>query len=134
MPYHHFTQSERVMLSTLNQAGFKKSEIARQLNKHPSTIGRELKRNPANKRNGYHAVWAGRMRRRRRHKVNQRCRKLTFNRQLQHKIEQKLKRGWSPEQIAGITKEVSHVTIYRWVYTEREDLKKYLLQNCELLL
>lgn len=127
MPHIHLTQEDRVMLGALKRAGHTQADIARQLNKHRSTVCRELQRNAAPNKNGYHAATARLLTAERRRKANQRCRKLSFNRYLQRKIERKLvRRQWSPEQIAGQLGVVSHMTVYRWVYEERPDLKRYL--------
>ena len=50
----HLTLQEREMVSQMHHAGSKQVEIARRLNRHPSTISRELRRNRS--RNGYWAV------------------------------------------------------------------------------
>lgn len=126
MPYHHLTQEDRVVLGALMRAGHNQADIARHLNKHRSTISRELIRNPSPNKSGYHAAAARLQAAERRRLANQHCRKLTFNTTLQQKLERKLKRGWSPEEIAGHFGTVSHPTIYRWVYEERLDLKKHL--------
>ena len=45
MKYKHLTLEKRYQIQAYKEAGFKKNEIAKKLNVHPSTIGRELKRN-----------------------------------------------------------------------------------------
>jgi IS30 family transposase len=126
MPYHHLTQEDRVLLGALWRAGHSRADIARHLHTHRSTIGRELKRNGAPNKSGYHATTARLVTAERRRVANQRCRKLTSDQRLQQKIERKLRRGWSPEQIARWSQLVSHITIYRWIYNERPDLKRHL--------
>lgn len=126
MPYTHLKQEDRVLLGAFMRLGHSQAYIARYLGKHPSTISRELQRNCVANKSGYHAATARITAERRRLSANQRCRKLRFDVALQQKIERKLHRGWSPEQIAGTLNVASHVTIYRWIYEERIDLKKYL--------
>jgi len=126
MPYTHLKQEDRVVLGALLRAGHKQADIARHLNKHRSTICRELQRNRSPNKSSYHAAKARLLTAERRYQTNQRCRKLSFNKHLQHRIERKLKRGWSPEQVANFSGVVSYVTIYRWIYEERIDLKRYL--------
>ncbi|MCH8748156.1 IS30 family transposase [Patescibacteria group bacterium] len=124
MLYHHLTQEDRVRLAALKRAGHTHSFIAQQLGLHYTTIGRELKRNGAGR---YHATTAKLLTIARRRRANQCCRKLTYNKKLQRQIERKLvNRHWSPEQIAAWSGSVSHMTIYRWIYEERSDLKKCL--------
>lgn len=127
MPYHHFTQEERVALAALKRTGLRPAVIARQLGKHRSTISRELLRNQAPNKSGYHATSARLLAAARRYRANQRCRKLVGNKQLRGKIERKLKnRQWSPEEIAGTLGNISHPTIYGWIYQQRPDLKRHL--------
>lgn len=45
MNYTHLTQAERYQIAILNKAGHDQSEIARVMNRHSSTISRELRRN-----------------------------------------------------------------------------------------
>ena len=56
MNYTHLTQEERYQIYTLLREGFSKRYIAWRLNRSPSTISREIKRNRA--RNGYFAKHA----------------------------------------------------------------------------
>src|SRR5690606_25175730 len=63
MNYTHLTQEERYQIYTLLREGFSKRHIAWRLNRSPSTISREIKRNRA--RNGYFAKHANTVARRR---------------------------------------------------------------------
>ena len=45
MSYKHLTIEERYQIQAYKEVGFAKNEIAKKLNVHPSTIGRELNRN-----------------------------------------------------------------------------------------
>jgi IS30 family transposase len=45
MNYTHLTQDERYQIAILSKAGHDRSDIAQVLNRHKSTIGREMKRN-----------------------------------------------------------------------------------------
>ena len=56
MNYTHLTQEARYQIYTLLREGFSKRYIAWRLNRSPSTISREIKRNRA--RNGYFAQHA----------------------------------------------------------------------------
>jgi IS30 family transposase len=110
--------------------------IASQLGRAPSTVSREINRN-----GGCHAYRASRADqnawdRALRPKV---C-KLVMNRPLCRKVESKLRRKWSPEQIAGWLKrerpddewnQVSHETIYRSLFIQargafKKELQQYL--------
>lgn len=45
MKYAHLTRDERYPIAILLKAGHKQCDIARIMNRHPSTISRELRRN-----------------------------------------------------------------------------------------
>ena len=46
--FKHLTQKQRYHIEAYKKAGYGNSEIAKDLGVHPSTIGRELKRNMTN--------------------------------------------------------------------------------------
>lgn len=109
--------------------------IAGLLGRSPSTISREIKRN-----GGYahyravhaeQAAWN-------RAKRPKRC-KLINNVQLSQIVAKKLRRQWSPQQIAGWLKraypgdedyQVSHETIYRTLFIQTRGALKKELQQC----
>lgn len=109
--------------------------IAASLGRAPSTVSRELRRNHGTQ--GYRANQADERawERARRPKP---C-KLTTHRALAKMVAGKLRRQWSPEQIAGWLKhlypndmscQVSHETIYRTLYIQsRGGLKQELLAH-----
>ena len=129
--YTHIKPDERVELAILLRAGHKKSEIARFLGKHPSSISREIRRNSTNE-GRYNCLLAKKNTRIKRLNANKRFRKLRHNKKLRRYIERKLRKYWSPEQIAGRLAYrfgktiVCHETIYQFIYKYREDLKKLL--------
>jgi len=132
MSYKHFSRDERLGLATLKRAGFKQKEIARQLNRHPSTISRELGRGAAKSTTGYDVRVAQKRKVFKRITANQRFRKINNNEQLIRYVTDKLKLYWSPQQIAGrLSLEfgftiLCHETIYRHIYKQHPELKKYL--------
>lgn len=100
-------------------------EIADRLGRAPSTVYRELKRNffkdqELSELNGYHAIAAQDMYERRRATH----RKMIAHQDLKAAMENRLKAGWSPEQITGRMRlerhliRVSHETIYRFAYSK----------------
>ncbi len=109
--------------------------IAELLGRAPSTISREIGRN-----GGYDSYRASRAdaeawERSRRPK---RCR-LACRQQLRQLVEEKLREGWSPRQIAGWLKrtyprdelvQVSHETIYRSLFIQARGALKKELQQC----
>lgn len=137
MPYHHITRENRIEIRTLLRAGNSKSEVAKQLGFHPSTIGREIKRNLDAKRQ-YNYEHANSIASRRRCVANQHHRVLSvvldrkeWN-QLTRIVERKIRQlHWSPEQVSGWLKArkgivVAAQTIYDWIYGFAKHLRKFL--------
>lgn len=128
------TLSEREEISRGIVAGNSIRSIADLLGRSPSTVSREIKRNGG--RDGYRASQADQTAWDRAQRPKP-C-KLVINRALGRIVAQKLRRFWSPEQIAGWLKrthpddengQVSHETIYRSLFIQaRGALKKELLQ------
>jgi IS30 family transposase len=127
--------SEREEISRGLVANQSLRSIAKSLNRSPSTISREVRRN-----GGRHTYRAARSDQRAwdcatRPKP---C-KLSFNDPLCQLIARKLRRKWSPQQIAGWLKRkhpdeeqyrVSHETIYRSLYVQTRGVLKKELQEC----
>ncbi len=127
--------AEREEISRGIARGNSLRSIAALLQRAPSTISREIRRNSG--LDSYRANRADQLAwdRARRPKV---C-KLVKHRSLARIVAKKLQIDWSPEQIAGWLKQiypadesyqVSHETIYRSLYIQaRGALKKELLQH-----
>jgi IS30 family transposase len=128
------TIAEREEISRGLVAGKSLRSIASGLGRAPSTISREIHRNggmESYRANQADQAW------------DRACRpktcKLAQNRTLSRIVADKLKRQWSPEQIAGWLKvthpgnedfQVSHETIYRTLFIQaRGALKKELLEH-----
>ena len=130
MPYKHFTPEQRNGLSALLRAKIKKKEIAKLLGKHRTTIWRERKRAETNGR--YYVRKSKRLAKEKRIKANARFRKIENDKYLRRYIVKKIKKYWSPEQIAGRwndnhkRKHIGKDTIYKYIYDKRKDLVKYL--------
>jgi len=126
MHYGQLDLDERIELSRLHEAGIAPSEIARIMGRHPTTIGRELRRNSLPKA-GYKPASADRIALSRRRRLS-RIERLN---PLGDHVRDHLAMGWSPEQIAGRLRlvgsqhGVSHESIYRWP-VRREKLHRYL--------
>jgi transposase, IS30 family len=116
--YAQLTPEERYQIYILTQAGHRRSEIARMLNRDKSTIGRELRRNRGLK--GYRPRQAhARALRRREEKARPR-----FAGTLWPRVAALLCEDWSPEQISGRLRieegiRVSHEWIYQFVYADK---------------
>jgi IS30 family transposase len=131
MLHKHFTSDQRNELSALLRAKVKKKDIARQLGKDRTAVWRELQRN-GSENNKYYARKAKRLTKERRIRANSRFRKIEKDKALLKYIVKKLKKYWSPEQIAGRWNKkykrnrIGKDTIYKFVYSKRKDLVKYL--------
>jgi IS30 family transposase len=127
MPYTHLTENDRYVIGHLSISDFSIREIARRINRHHTTVSRELKRNdnPLYADNIYWHDWTQPEALERRHRARHQRRRS--NHRLAKYVKRKLKDDWSPEIIAEKLKidypnddgmRVSHETIYRWVYLE----------------
>lgn len=132
--YTHLTVEERVTLMLMRLQGSSLRAIASQLGRHPSTLSREVRRQPQPAR--YDATLAGARalalrRTPRRHKL------LAPGSELFQVVSSMLAKGWSPQQIAARLKDywpdnpewhVSHETIYLTIYAyPRGELKRQLI-------
>ena len=128
------TLSEREEISRSLVTGQSMRGIATALNRSPSTISREIKRN-----GGYDHYRAAKAEQ---SAWDRTCRpkkcKLACHPSLSRKVATKLMRNWSPEQIAGWLKraypnnessQVSHETIYRSLFIQTRGVLKKELQQ-----
>ena len=117
--YCQFTLEERCKITELRQAGQSIRQIAATLDRSPSSVSREVKRNRG-KQVGYRPGYAQQRAAARRWKGS----RLERNAGLRKLVLDHLKRGWSPEQIAGwlartkASRRVSHESIYRFIYAQ----------------
>jgi len=126
--------AEREEISRGVVAGFSLRFIAGLLNRAPSTVSREIKRNGG--RRQYRACKADEAAWDRAHRAK-RC-KLALNPALAFIVAEKLQLEWSPDQIAGWLRnmypddesyQVSHETIYKSLFVQtRGVLKQELIQ------
>ena len=123
MNYRQLTPEQRYQIGAYLRIGMKKSEIAREVEVHRSTVTRELRRN-ASGRWKYNPSRAIRMARER----HQSKRKYRIEGATWAVVEKLLRLGWSPEQISHRlelesegTRRVSHETIYRYVYRDKQE-------------
>ncbi|WP_424934760.1 transposase, partial [Amaricoccus macauensis] len=133
MAHRELTLEERRRIEKMLIVRTPISVIAVRLGRHRSSIYREIRRNRYEDAelpnlNGYFGLLAqktatGRRRTRR---------KLIRMPELRAAVEAQLQAGWSPEQIAGRLRfeggssYVCHETIYAHVYTQSEELARWL--------
>lgn len=121
MRHQHFNIDERESIFKYLTLGFKKSEIARRLGKNRSSVGREIERNSIDGKYSPHK--AQQLYSQRRKKCG--AVKKLMNSVLLLDIQDKLKDGWTPEQISGRAKgEGSYNISFKTIYSA---IKKGLL-------
>jgi transposase, IS30 family len=117
--YKQLSLEERCEIARLSANGSSIRQIAAALDRPPSTISRELKRNRGAKL-GYKPSYAQQQMRARRWSGG----RLTREHDLRRAVMERLSRGWSPEQVAGRLarehgrKVISYETIYRFIYAQ----------------
>ena len=135
--YKRLTFNDRLIIQTLwGHEGITKTEIARRLNRHKSTICREINRWTKGENNKYSAQlahWYAEQQYADKHFKD----KLTSNEKLRAYVFSNLK-DWSPEQIAGRirlehpkdqTMRISHEAIYSFIYRHPQgNLNKKLIK------
>ena len=116
--YRQFSFEERCEIARLSGQGGSIRQIAAALDRAPSSIARELKRNSGNQV-GYAPAYAHQQAKAR-HWIGS---KLDRDRALRDRVLQQLAGGWSPEQIAGRSGRdgqpgIGVETIYRFIYAQ----------------
>ena len=119
MSYHQLTENERYQIYALLKVGLTQKEIADQLNRSPSTISRELKRNHGLK--GYRPAQAQRFSDKRR-RYAYKAKKLTD--EVVGWIKKLLRQELSPQQVVDYLDKHKDVslhpeTIYLLIYKEK---------------
>lgn len=130
--YYHLTINDRESLLFLIAKGFSIRKIASALNRSPSTIFRELRRN--SRKNEYSPSLAMSLYRKRRKKCHKR--QILDNPELYNKVKHLfLEEQWSPEQISNRLRlekyplRISYNTIYRAIYARKFDGKRLSYGN-----
>lgn len=100
MSHRQLNSKERIVLEKLFHSNLSQKEIARILNRPESTISKELARNK-DKNGNYLAKTAKKKLKKRRTKANQKFKKLASKLSLKQYVVRKLKKYWSPQQIAA---------------------------------
>ena len=113
-------------MARLRTEGYSVRQIAANLDRSPSSIARELKRN-ASYTQGYQPGYADQQARARRWSGS----KLDRDSTLRATVLGCLRQGWSPQQVAqrlaleGQGNVISHETIYRFIYAQIARTKDY---------
>jgi IS30 family transposase len=121
LSYTRVTYEDRITIKVFLNQGKCKAEIAAEIGKHKSTIGREIARNSGGR--GYRYKQADKFAKAREAAKHQ-AYKVTAS--LWEDIKAKLELNWSPEQISGRFKlegkvTLSPETIYKLIYKEKKE-------------
>jgi IS30 family transposase len=126
MPYVQLTSEERYVIYHLKLFGLSLREIGRRLNRHHTTISREIRRNGPDVPTWVYWHEGAHQRALQRRRQPRHCRRHAYE-PLVCYVEQHLRADWSPEAIVGRLRldhpedeemRVSTETIYRWVYRD----------------
>lgn len=125
--HNHIKQSDRVCIEFLLRKEYTHKQIGEELEFHRTTIQREIERNSEED-----GIYKARI-------AHKKCRKRKRESKIKHRVIDNdilikkfvlkhLKLDWSPEQIEGVYRNISHMTIYRYL-DRNKDLKKYLRRH-----
>lgn len=127
MTYTHLSQDERDIIAVLRGEGHTLRSIAKQMNRNPGTLSRELKRNAPPIHTGYYLPHKAHERAVLRNQYSHRRERLKSPR-IRSYVRRRIKADWSPELTAGRWNSlhpdtpISHEAIYQWIYTDAGDL------------
>ncbi len=125
--YKQLTNEEREEIAIGLELGHTFSSIAEALGRHKSTISREIARNLPAARNVRYRANRAQKRADERKKASHKKERLKSP-QIREYVEEKLKIGWTPEQIEGRLPmdhpelSTNYESIYQWIYAQRRDL------------
>jgi IS30 family transposase len=110
--YKQLTSEQRYQISALKRMGHSQTEIAKELEVHKSTIGRELRRNTGER--GYRPKQAD-------EKAHERHAQALSPKRISagtwDVVEEKLRQDWSPEQVSGWLEKCHEIRIsHEWIY------------------
>ena len=111
--YRQFSVEERIEIARLSSAGRSIRQIAAALDRAPSSVARELKRN-SGAAVGYKPLYAHQQARARRWSGS----RLDRDAALREQVLRHLAIGWSPEQVAGRLGRIGTESIYRFIYAQ----------------
>ena len=123
--YRQIGIEERCEIARLQAEGKSVRQIAAAVDRSPSTVSRELKRNGS--ASGYKPSYAQQQTRARRWSGS----RLERDAPLRERVLSRLGLGWSPEQVSGRLaleagkRLISHESIYRFIYAQIACTKDY---------
>jgi len=131
--YNHFSDIEREILALMLVEGRNQKEIAKELNRDPATISREINRNGSGCRRRYLPSLASQRAEKR--KKQSHIKDRLKNPEIRRYVIEKLKAEWTPEQIAGRLpidmpgQKTNYESIYLFIFKDARHLIKYLARG-----
>ena len=130
----HISAEERDQIGILISSGFSLRAVARKLDRSVSSIWLEIKRNKVDQE--YKPIAAHKLSLKR--NTYSRSKNALKDYKIWDYVVEKLRCGWSPEQIAGRLRRhnhdqtvICHETIYKYIYSSKgklENLREYLVR------
>ena len=119
----HLTIEQRYTISVLLKENYSQILIAERIGKDRSVVSRELKRNRDLRSNEYKPDLAQRKYEQR---IDSKPKRVNFTESIHLYVESKLRQGYSPEQIVGVSqleniKCVSVERIYQYVWANKKN-------------
>jgi len=130
----HLTKEDRDRIGVMRSEGQSLGYIAKRLNRHVSTLSRELRRNGAPVNTGYYLPHKAHERAVARNTESHQRPRLKEPR-IRRYIRSRIEAGLSPELAAGRwsrlhpEQSISHEAVYAWIYKEATDLIPLLLRH-----
>jgi IS30 family transposase len=121
--HNHIKQSDRVCIEFLLNKQYTYTKMGEELGFHRTTIRREVERNSVD--GIYKSRVAHKLSKERKKRLKIKYRILDNDIETRELVISHLKKDWSPEQICGVHRNISHMSIYRYLDRNKE-LKKYL--------
>lgn len=129
MSHNQFNRDSRIELAILLKSGRKKKECAEILGIERSNVSKEIIRN-RDPDGVYRGASAHRRYLNRRTESKKKYRKIENDLKLQKHVIGRIKKFWSPEQIAGRLRKkglvICHETIYQFIYKKKPELTQFL--------
>ena len=117
--YIQLTQEERYHISVLCKEGFSKAETAKKVNRHISTISRELNRNTGKK--GYRPKQAHERALKKRYTSRK---AIKFTDKVRQIVDEKISKQFSPDQASGKLRMLGIHISHEWIYQYLLDDKR----------
>lgn len=130
MNHTKLVEKERELIQKWLEVGVSQSECARRLGRSRSTVSREIRRNSSH---GYYVAVSAQVKANNRRRRAWEAKHPLKNKKVYSYVIEHLRRGWSPEQIAGRLRliysdpswHISHEAIYQFIYHKNQKHRRW---------